>query len=197
MLPMRAHLKRISIFPIRSGDGSFAPLLPRTLSAALRYAGEDHGSFPGATQTCAQETSSPMESAAAPQNASNRFQLLDAPIAKDVKPPVSYASQPAPHSAPLPRCCNAALAAQPLGNAQASPLVVPPFAAPELGRQGRPQKRLAPVKRNAPSVPPSNLSWQLVAASLITSARRRAQPRPPTPEDVARISRRLSKLSVA
>ena len=54
-----------------------------------------------------------------------------------------------------------------------------------------------PLQRRPPLTCHGSQSCCSVAAMLIISAGRRTQPRPPTPEDVARINRRLSKLSVA
>ena len=44
----RAHLKQISIFPIRVSNGFFVRPLPRTLSEALPVADHDQEGLPGA-----------------------------------------------------------------------------------------------------------------------------------------------------
>ena len=91
------HLRPISIFSIRAGDGSFAPLLPRVSheepaisSSPARKSPSGAAPFDGAPPMAL-----PVESSAAPQHAANRRHCNTVQnIVPDVKLLVSHSSQP-------------------------------------------------------------------------------------------------------
>ena len=72
-----------------------------------------------------------------------------------------------------------------------------PDAVEDLGSVQHPWTTGTPRQRRPPPTCHGSLLCCSIASTIMSSARKRAQPRPPTPEDVERINRRLSKLSVA
>ena len=124
-----------------------------------------------------------------------RTEDADQDILQDVKCPVDGPALVQRSVSPVLRCCRGAMssasATQPLQRAPE----------PLRGRrlQNNP-KTQSPTRSDHFRPPPTrrgNLALRCVASTMLASARKRIQPRPPTPEDIRRVNRKLRSLAIA
>ena len=134
----RAHLKSISIFPIRAGNGSSAAPPPRVFIEAPPVTDQIRSDVPGADPQSYKKMTPPLEPSSMPQDAAEHLQRpVELVVVPDVKPLLARALQPAAALAPPIHCWGTASAPQPLAGHPLEPSpVAPPIYVKEPRRRG-------------------------------------------------------------
>ena len=214
----RAHIKPIAIFPIHADDASSGRLQPVVRSDAS-ITQPRVLPVPVATEDDAVGTTPPVEPAHAPENVADNADDAPFEVKREIDGPPARFSSSSPVLRRRGRHAHPATVSQPAPRPPVPSRLAPAGDGIVPKRQrGRPRKTPAPqriakdvldagaesaadaarrlqsVLQRPPRTQHGNRGSCSVASTMLTSARKRAQARAPTPMDIRRINRKLRAL---